>query len=151
MRVVYVGGGTETLAKWVAAVVCDYAAEAEAVRGLVLPVETLWEVFLRRAGMNAFAAQVVLGRLRVPDGVPAVGGGDESVFGLPLFVVMGRERRAELFGEVFGGRRVLDRVSEVLDEPWAPQDVNDETGLGYEIGPGWGRFQGENAQLLERW
>lgn len=75
--------------------------------------------------MNVFAAQVVLGRLKVPVDRPAVGGADGQVFGLPLFVMMSRERRVELFEEEFGGRRVLDRVSEALDEPWGQQAVED--------------------------
>jgi hypothetical protein len=131
VQVVYVGGGVETLAKWVAKVVCDYyERETVAVRGLLLPVETLWEVFLRRAGMNVFAAQVVLGRLKVPDGELAVGGPGGQVYGLPLFVMMGREKRIELFEEVLGGRKVLDRVSEALDVPWGQRAVG-ESGFDY--------------------
>ncbi|EAQ87578.1 hypothetical protein CHGG_04197 [Chaetomium globosum CBS 148.51] len=140
VRVVYVGGGVETLARWVAAVVCEcVSGEAEGVREMLLPVETFWEVFLRRAGMNVFAAQVVLGTLKVPDGRPAVGGGDGQVFGLPCFVTMARERRVELFGELLGGRRVLDRVSDVLDEPWG-QRVVDECGSDFRVAPAWGGF-----------
>ncbi|KAK4098337.1 hypothetical protein N658DRAFT_561178 [Parathielavia hyrcaniae] len=126
VRVVYVGGGVETLSRWVAAVVCEYHARevvAAGVRDMLLPVETSWEVFLRRAGLNVFAAQVVLGTLKVPADRPAVGGGDGEVFGLPLFVMMSKERRVELFQEAFGGRRVLDRVSDALDEPWGEQAV----------------------------
>jgi hypothetical protein len=136
VRVVYVGGGVETLAHWVAAVVCEChareAAVVDGVREMLLPVETFWEVFLRRAGMNVFAAQVVLGKLKVPGNRPAVGGGDGQVFGLPLFVMMSRERRVELFGEAFGGRRVLDRVSDVLDEPWGQPAVDE---AGFDLAP----------------
>ncbi|KAH6856070.1 hypothetical protein B0I37DRAFT_333283 [Chaetomium sp. MPI-CAGE-AT-0009] len=139
VRVVYVGGGAETLAKWVAAVVCEYAREAVGVVDMLLPVETFWEVFLRRAGMNVFAAQVVLGSLKVPDGRPAVGGGDGQMFGLPLFVTMSRERRVELFGEMLGGRRVLDRVSDALDEPWGQRAV-EEGGFDSRGVPTWGGF-----------
>ncbi|KAK4144561.1 uncharacterized protein C8A04DRAFT_11421 [Dichotomopilus funicola] len=123
VQLVYVGGGVETLAKWVAAVVCEYHASegeevARKVSEMLLPVETSWEVFLRRAGMNACAAQVVLGTLKVPAGIPAVGCGDGGVFGLPRFVMMSREERVELFAQMLGGRKVLDRVSDVLDGPW---------------------------------
>ncbi|KAK4134507.1 hypothetical protein BT67DRAFT_379454 [Trichocladium antarcticum] len=131
VRVVYVGGGVETLARWVAGVVCDcHGREAAAVRELLLPVETFWEGFLRRAGMNVWAAQVVLGRLRVPDGELAVGGPGGQVYGLPLFVMMSRERRVELFAEAFGGRTVLDRVSEAIDKPWG-QGAVDDGNFGY--------------------
>ncbi|KAH6634851.1 hypothetical protein B0J18DRAFT_442507 [Chaetomium sp. MPI-SDFR-AT-0129] len=112
VQLVYVGGGVETLAKWVAAAVCEYHASegeevARKVSELLLPVETTWEVFLRRAGMNACAAQVVLGTLKVPAGIPAVGCGDGGVFGLPRFVMMSREERVDLFAQI-----------DVLDGPW---------------------------------
>ncbi|KAL2258491.1 hypothetical protein VTK26DRAFT_8174 [Humicola hyalothermophila] len=141
IRVVYVGGGIETLARWVAASVCDEwnAGREEAagvkVRDLLLPVETYWEVFLRRAGMNAFAAQVVLGRLKVPDGQPAIGGTGGELCGLPLFVTMSRERRIESFQELLGGRRVLDRVSEAIDEPWGQRALG-ESGFDRDMGMG---------------
>jgi hypothetical protein len=110
----------------VAWTICEYyAREAEAVRELLLPVETSWEVFLRRAGMNVFAAQVVLGSLKVPESEVAIGGEGGQVFGLPLFVMMSRGKRIGLFEEVFGGRRVLERVSDVIDEPWAEREVDD--------------------------
>ncbi|KAL2164918.1 hypothetical protein VTH06DRAFT_214 [Thermothelomyces fergusii] len=125
VHVVYVGGGVETLAKWIAAVVCEsYVREAAAVRELLLPVETSWEVFLRRVGMNVFAAQVVLGKLKVPDGDAAIGGQSGQVFGLPLFVLMSREQRVEMFADTFGGRRVLDRVSDVIDRPWEKHEAD---------------------------
>jgi hypothetical protein len=147
VQVVYVGGGVATLARWVAGMVCEYApAPSEGglgVREMLLPVETFWEIFLRRAGMNVFAAQVGLGRLKVSDGEAglAVGDGGGRVFGLPAFVAMGRERRVELFGEVFGGRRVLDRVSEAVDEPWGQEAVG-EGGFDGGMAPGWEGFQG---------
>jgi hypothetical protein len=125
VQAVYVGGGVETLAKWVAAKICEYANEAVAVRDMLLPVETFWEVFLRRAGMNVYAAQVVLGRLKVPDNRPAVGGGRGQVFGLPLFVMMSPRERIRLFEGLFGGRRVLERVSEAIDECWRQQPVDE--------------------------
>ncbi|GAB1319563.1 WW domain-containing protein [Madurella fahalii] len=133
VRVVYVGGGVETLAKWVAATICGHAGEAVAVRHLLLEVETSWEVFLWRAGMNVFAAQVVLGMLKVPEGMSAIAGGGQ-LYGLPLFVMMSRERRLALFEEALGGRKVLERVSEALDEPWVgPRSII----LNPTTGPVW--------------
>lgn len=130
VRVVYVGGGVETLARWVAALVCEHAAEAAAVRHLLLEVETFWEVFLWRAGMNVFAAQVVLGLLKVPEGSAAISPGGQ-MYGLPLFVMMPRERRVAFFEEVLGGRKILDRVSETLDEPWGVPAIGDD-GLSHQ-------------------
>jgi hypothetical protein len=54
---------------------------------------------------------------------------------------MARERRVELFAEVLGGRRVLDRVSGVLDEPWGQRAV-DEGGFDVRPAHTWGAFQG---------
>ncbi|KAL2015692.1 hypothetical protein VTK56DRAFT_5027 [Thermocarpiscus australiensis] len=125
VQVLYVGGGVETLAKWVAATICNYAAEALPVRDLLLPVETFWEVFLRRAGMNVYGAQVVLGMLKVPENWPAVGGEGGQLYGLPLFVMMPQQRRIDMFNEAFGGRKVLDRVGETIDEPWGQHVVDD--------------------------
>ncbi|KAK0636709.1 hypothetical protein B0T17DRAFT_587780 [Bombardia bombarda] len=121
--VLYVGGGIETLAKWVAATICKYAHESLPVHDLMLPVETNWEMFLRRAGMNVCAAQVILGHFEVPDEELAIGG--EGLYGLPRFLVMTSEERVEMFGNVLGGRRLLDRVSRAIGEPWGPpQAVN---------------------------
>ncbi|KAJ4421179.1 hypothetical protein N0V85_000271 [Neurospora sp. IMI 360204] len=132
VMVFYVGGGTETLAKWVAAMVCNYGTEAQEWQSILLPVETGWELFLRRAGMNVFAAQVVLGMLKVPDEEVAIGGKEGKLYGLPAFLMMSRDERAEKFAEIFGGRKLLDRVSAVVDDPWGDGNVIevDNDGLG---------------------
>ncbi|EGO58957.1 hypothetical protein NEUTE1DRAFT_99149 [Neurospora tetrasperma FGSC 2508] len=128
--VYYVGGGTETLAKWVAATICDYGTEAQEWQSILLPVETGWELFLRRAGMNVFAAQVVLGMLRVPDDEVAIGGKEGKLYGLPAFLMMSKDERAEKFAEIFGGRRLLDAVSAVVDEPWGDGNVKEVDNSG---------------------
>ncbi|KAK3339175.1 hypothetical protein B0H65DRAFT_292439 [Neurospora tetraspora] len=134
VMVFYVGGGTETLAKWVAAMVCNYGTEAQEWQSILLPVETGWELFLRRAGMNVFAAQVVLGMLKVPDEEVAIGGKEGKLYGLPAFLMMSRDERAEKFAEIFGGRKLLDRVSAVVDDPWGDGNVIevDNGGLGQD-------------------
>ncbi|KAL2267258.1 hypothetical protein VTJ83DRAFT_4535 [Remersonia thermophila] len=137
VQVVYVGGGAETLARWAAFYTClhqhRWTEEGEdggmGVGDMLLPLETTWEVFLRRAGMNAYAAQAVLGRLKVPDGRPAVGGRDGRAFGLPLFVAMSREERVEMFEDMLGGRRVLERVSDVLDQRWGQSQQINKLGM----------------------
>lgn len=118
VQLLYVGGGVETLARWAAHVICRYAHEAAAEQRLVLAVETGWELFLRRAGMNAYAAQVSLGRLKVPDGEPAMGGAGGRRYGLPLLVGMSGEERAGELGAALGGTRVLERVGRVVDGGW---------------------------------
>ncbi len=91
----------------------------------LLQEETSWEVFLRRAGLNAFAAQEILLALKPPtDGDVGgnrkmVGGdGGDGEFGLVAFVRMGMEERIRRFEHLLGGRRVLGRVSGRLDVVW---------------------------------
>ena len=82
--------------------------------------ETLWEVFMRRAGMNAMAAQVVLGRLKRPeghphDGVTSVGRSEsERTWGLGRFVSMPPEERLKLFSGLVGVG-AIERINNVLD------------------------------------
>ena len=90
--------------------------------------ETNHELFLRRAGLNAFAAQVVLGALRPPplsrkwktlgredeeDGKE----GGERRWGLAAFVTMEQEERRKRF-EGLIGRELLERVGRVVDGQW---------------------------------
>ena len=111
--------------------------------------ETNWEIFLRRAGLNAFAAQSVLTALRPPTltrawseldaqagGQSGVGrgggfvdgrgwtakdrnGAESTLWGLAAFVRMGAEERGRRFEGLLGGSGVLERVGRVLDERWA--------------------------------
>ncbi|KAK7538118.1 uncharacterized protein J3D65DRAFT_621026 [Phyllosticta citribraziliensis] len=88
----------------------------------LLQDETLWEQVLRRAGMDAFAAQVVLDALK-KKGDEGQGDDEETSreaggSGLAAFVRMSREERVVRFGAIMGGRRVLDRVGQVLDQGW---------------------------------
>ncbi|MCJ1250599.1 hypothetical protein MMC30_007827 [Trapelia coarctata] len=95
--------------------------------------ETNWELFLRRAGMNAYAAQGVLASLRPPvldrrwerlDMGSRAGrlGRDEEAaetkrFGLGAFVRMSEAERMRRF-EGLVGRGLLERVGRVLDGRW---------------------------------
>ncbi|KAK4226587.1 hypothetical protein QBC38DRAFT_480149 [Podospora fimiseda] len=112
VRMLYVGGGIETLAKWIAKTICDYGEERRKAQRFLVSAQSFWEMFLFRAGMNMFAAQVVLGVLDTP------GGGDAESGGLPFFIRMSAENRIRLFERLFGGKRVLERVSQIIDEPW---------------------------------
>ncbi|RYP29451.1 hypothetical protein DL767_006720 [Monosporascus sp. MG133] len=112
----YVGGGDDTLAKWLVSFITRYSPEAAAVREYLIEEESLWELFLRRAGMNAYAAQGVLALLKSDDRTP-----EEEVvsrFGLPAFVRMSAEERMHAFRGLLGGENVLTRVSNLLDTRW---------------------------------
>ncbi|TDZ39490.1 hypothetical protein CTRI78_v010577 [Colletotrichum trifolii] len=61
IRVIYVGGGGQTLETWTCALVSYHVKEnAPQARRLLYEDETEWEVFLRGAGCNIYAAQVIV-------------------------------------------------------------------------------------------
>jgi hypothetical protein len=114
----FIGGGEEMLAKWVVAFMVRYGSQGDSSVPL-LQDETLWELFLRRAGMNAYAAQAVIAELKAREGVDMSGGSEVGLFGVTAFVEMGHEERLARFERILGGRRVLQRVGRVLDTSWA--------------------------------
>ncbi|KAI0021613.1 hypothetical protein F4780DRAFT_272396 [Xylariomycetidae sp. FL0641] len=115
-QVVYVGGGEATLAAWTVDILARHTQEAAGVDELLIHDETLWEMFLRRAGMNAYAAQVVLGQLKAPDDGGKQGAAGD--YGLPAFIKMSPEERVHLFRDLLGGERVLGRINRVLETKW---------------------------------
>jgi hypothetical protein len=83
-----------------------------------LDEQTQWELFLRRAGLNPFAAQSVLDILR-NSSMPSQDGtsDDGRVRDLSRFVEMSREARRELFRDDIG-QRVLQRVENAVEMDW---------------------------------
>ncbi|KUI68997.1 hypothetical protein VM1G_11540 [Cytospora mali] len=114
--VYYVGGGDDTMSRWVSSMICRYAQmdHPQIQKGL-LEAETLWELFLRRAGFNVYAAQAVAGLLKVPNSEEKYVA--SSRHGLAAFVTMTRAERKQRFGQLVGPR-VLERVSQIVDEIW---------------------------------
>jgi len=114
ITVQFVGGGEEMLSMWLVNSIIQH-------RGIdgteLLDDETHWELFLRRAGMNAFAAQSVIAHLKAPEGVNLQSPTKASMYGLIAFVEMGRDLRVGRFGSLCGNR-VLERVSDVVDATW---------------------------------
>jgi hypothetical protein len=88
-----------------------------------------WELFLRQAGMNPFAALTTLSIMRKAEREDLESAGqitDEFVYkfdrkrrvrSLSKFMEMSRERRKELLEGIVGGR-VLSRVEEVVEQDW---------------------------------
>ena len=114
ITVQFVGGGEETLSKWLASTVAQNRVTGEST---LLEEETHWELFLRRAGMNAFAAQAVMAELKEPDGVNVLSPSKAGLFGLPAFVGMAVEQRITRFGPLCG-RGLIERMSAVIDADW---------------------------------
>ncbi|KAB8342924.1 hypothetical protein FH972_022521 [Carpinus fangiana] len=89
-----------TVAAHIAALIAQCVAARVGLKtgpARLLHEETLWERFLRRTGLNAYAAQMVIAGARL-----------NGLRGLSAFVAMGREQRAQAFSSAMGGRRVLD-------------------------------------------
>ncbi|KAK7927320.1 hypothetical protein PG985_004318 [Apiospora marii] len=114
-QVYFVGGGEETLAKWLVAMIQRYSFEADGLQGLLISDETTWELIMRRAGMNAYAAQVILAELK---GISNNDPQGPSMGELQRFILMTPRERVEQFSGVMGGTDVLKRVGAALDGPW---------------------------------
>ena len=120
-HVTFLAGGEEDLAKWIVAMMIKYAvAEHEEVK--LIQDETLWEIWLRRAGMNAFAAQTVLGKVKERESCSgtdwAEGKGCDGGWGLKAVVKMSARERYKRFEALLGGGSVLGRLGEVVDGRW---------------------------------
>jgi hypothetical protein len=130
VQILYIPGGDSEAANWLASAVSHNhhpgSLSAAAADGngagdfCLLRDETMWERWLRAAGLNAFAAQVVLRSLRMKDSPPDSGGdfGGNPRFGLQAFIAMSLAEWIEAFAGLLGGERVLRRISEGLDGGW---------------------------------
>jgi hypothetical protein len=129
MQIIYVPGGTdEALASWIITCICTYGVSANSAT-ILLDEETTWEHFLRRAGLNAFAAQMIIRELQntggaVPPNLSFSASASASTHdarseeGLRAFVRMFAQERTERFEGLMGGRRVLERVNAVMEKRW---------------------------------
>jgi hypothetical protein len=123
--VYFVAGGEATLGKWIASIICEVAPSfglqiynESTEMGMLLSDETSWELFLRRVGMNAYAAQAVLGQMKAPQGVDVGSPSKRGLFGIMGFVEMAQAEREARFGNIMGGTRVLERVGRLFDGNW---------------------------------
>lgn len=118
VEVVYVGGGEVTLGKWLVSFAVRHAPEAADVQEHIVQGETEWEVFLRRMGFNAYAAQGILVCLKHEDPGPR----EErecSERGLAAFMMVTGAERLRRFRGLMGGENVLNRVNKVLEMGWS--------------------------------
>ncbi|TGJ80743.1 hypothetical protein E0Z10_g8028 [Xylaria hypoxylon] len=117
-EVLYVGGGEATLARWLVSCVVQYAPEAAATQEHIIQDETMWEVFLRRAGFNAYAAQAILVRLQARNNNPR-GKGECTKYGLAAFMLMTDVERMQNLRDLMGGESMLKRVNRMLGTRWS--------------------------------
>ena len=111
VQIMFIAGGEDHLAKWIVATMIKYGTP----NLKLIQDETLWEVLLRRAGMNAFAAQAILAELKAPKETERA---IPENFGLGAFLKMSMKERFARFETLLGGRRSLARVSRILDARW---------------------------------
>ena len=108
----FIGPEPEALSKWVMSLIIQNRVVEE-----LLPDETLWELFLRRAGMNAFAAQALVTFFKAPEGIDMTSPSKTGMHGLSWFVEMPRLERILRFKHICGAK-VLERVSDAIDTKW---------------------------------
>lgn len=117
VEVIYTAGGNAELVDWTAATIAQHARGHSSF----LPEETTWERFLRKAGFNTYAAQVLLDQLKpttmapYSDRIQTRSSLQQGPSGLSAFVAMSAEERLYRFADVLGGVGVLKRVCETID------------------------------------
>ncbi|KAI6901810.1 hypothetical protein KC318_g4425 [Hortaea werneckii] len=124
VEIKYVPGELTVMCEWIAGIISS-GNDAQDIK--LLAEETTWERFLRVAGLNAFAAQVIsakLQKLRIEgqrdvSSTLASSGFHACTSGLSAFVSMSVEERVQLFGPLLGGDFVLRKASEVVDGLWS--------------------------------
>lgn len=124
VQVLYIAGGDNEMVKWIAVAATTHGIIDGS--GSLLQEETLWERFLRKAGLNTYAAQAILNRLRESPAGSQYSGSSSFInsspstgrHGLPAFVMMSANDRIREFGDLLGGERVLQRVNAVLESSW---------------------------------
>ncbi|KAI7160171.1 hypothetical protein KC316_g13519 [Hortaea werneckii] len=124
VEIKYVPGELTAMCEWIAAIISS-GNDTQDIK--LLAKETTWERFLRVAGLNAFAAQVLSAKLQKlgikgqQDSSTTLQsfGSHSCTSGLSAFVSMSVEERVQLFGPLLGGDCVLRRASEVVDGMWS--------------------------------
>lgn len=111
----FVYGGKEELADCTIARMAEYSIPN--TEQVLSQEETPQERFLRKAGMNAFAAQTILAAVHQAPTRPDNGQLNESYLGsrdLAKFLHMSSEDRLNFFESVLGGTKLLQRVNRWL-------------------------------------
>lgn len=113
-QALFIAGKEEDLAEWIVAMMVKHGGLHPGV--MLIPEETTWEIFLRRAGFNTFAAQAILAELSSQSTATSTSTARDG--GLTAFVKMPVKERVERFEKMFGGSNLLRRVSSHLDPRW---------------------------------
>jgi hypothetical protein len=103
-----ISGSEVTASKWALSILSRYSSQARQFGKFLDFRDGAWELFLRRTGLNISAAQVIAGLLV----------SEYRELGLAKFLGMDAKQRVSKYGQIMGGRRVLNNVSRVLDQEW---------------------------------
>ena len=112
VSVTVISGGDEQLATWVVAMMAKHSVADWEIK--LAPDETPAEMFLRRAGLNAFASQATVAAI--------VGTEDRTLRqegnALSTFVRMPLHEKLARFQGLFGGDRMLMQVHSIFESCW---------------------------------
>jgi hypothetical protein len=122
LEVIYVPSGEAQLAQWLVALISRHVQQHGDSK--LLSDETLWERLLRKAGMNAYAAQTTLAKLKQPETVTSSDASEGTITtsvrtdGLAAFVNMTPDQRIECLGTAIGSCSVLADAGKLIDHGW---------------------------------
>lgn len=109
INVQLIPGAEQTMASWISAFLSRNSFKNHGMERLLSSEETLWEVFLRRAGMNVFAAKILSKTLFEQAGIS----------GLAAFLTIPVQERVARFAPLLGGEKLLRLTAKTLDRSWA--------------------------------
>lgn len=102
----FISGRERTLAKWTVSLMCRFARQNTSFEHLLQSGDSPWDLSFRRAGMNAFAAQVLSGVLL----------SEYGNLGFVQFLAMDIRQRVSKYTQMMGGDRVFRRACKSLDQ-----------------------------------
>ncbi|KAK3677991.1 structural constituent of nuclear pore [Recurvomyces mirabilis] len=108
LEVYVVPGGSKEIVKWLAPLIMQHAGTLTASK--LMQEDTQWEHFLRLAGLNAYAAQTVLGKVNQI----GLSGGRK---GLAQLLQMTDEQHLVQFSTLLG-EDVVRRLNEMVNAKW---------------------------------
>ncbi|KJZ79174.1 hypothetical protein HIM_01325 [Hirsutella minnesotensis 3608] len=103
-----VPGAETTLAQWILALLARYGAGCAVYTEFLTPTDSDWVLFLRRAGFNVFAAQVLSKTLAEEYGN----------CGLTQFLALPARVKASKYGALLGSEPLVLNCSKMLDQDW---------------------------------
>jgi hypothetical protein len=114
---------TDHVLEWVLSIAAKHTIDSHSTSSLDGSVshfhddQTQWEVFLRSAGLNPFAAQSALAMLKTSSPQPGRSKDVNQPSALSRFVEMPHKTRRNMFQKIVG-QRVLSRVQKKLEMDW---------------------------------